>query len=482
MIHTARSTGASAPESASDPHADTIAAISTAPVSAGVGVIRISGPRSTEILRQMFRPVERGFTTFIPRTFHYGRLLDASNRAVDQALAVWFQAPHSFTGEDCVELHAHGGLAVLSALLDSALARGARPAERGEFTRRAFLNGKIDLSQAEAVAELIAAPSREGVYLASAKLEGLLGKRIDALRKKIESLRQRVCLAIDFPEEEGISLPPREFTGKVQALSADIRSLLQGYERARTWREGALVVIAGRVNAGKSSLMNALLGRPRAIVTDCPGTTRDYLEEQVSLAGLPVRLVDTAGLRLHADSPIEEEGMRRGLELAQQARCILLVLDGCMASPGTPLQETFAEEKKLALQFGPTRCIPVWNKADAADMPPDLEYFFGSPVIAISALHGTGMDELCNEVRRRCLEQGEDSEDALLAPNIRQAEALRLALEDLDLLCQSISGGMPMDICDTHLESAASRLACITGLNTAEETLNQIFSHFCIGK
>ncbi len=482
MIHSTRSTSLLSADSAPDPHADTIAAISTAPVSAGVGIVRISGPRATEILRQMFKPVERGFTSFIPRTFHYGRLLDASNKTVDQALAVWFKAPHSFTGEDCVELHAHGGLAVLTALLDSVLARGARPAERGEFTRRAFLNGKIDLAQAEAIAELVAAPSREGVYLASAKLEGLLGKRIAALREKIESLRQRVCLAIDFPDEESICLPPDEFTEKVRGISSDIRVLLRGYERARTWREGALVVIAGRVNAGKSSLMNALLGRPRAIVTDCPGTTRDYLEEQVNLAGLPVRLVDTAGLRLHADSPIEEEGMRRGMELAQNARCILLVLDGSLSVPGTPPEETFAEEKKLALKFGPTRCLPVWNKTDAAQMPPSLERFFGSPVVAISALQGTGTEELCEEVRRRCLEQGEEHEEAPLAPNVRQAEALRMALGDLELLCGAIAGGMPPDICDTHLEAAASRLAMITGLNTTEETLNRIFSDFCIGK
>ncbi|MBP3730438.1 MAG: tRNA uridine-5-carboxymethylaminomethyl(34) synthesis GTPase MnmE, partial [Mailhella sp.] len=417
----------------------------------------------------------------IPRTLHFGQLLDDTGRAVDEALAVWFQAPRSFTGEDCVELHAHGGLAVLAALLDSALARGARLAERGEFTRRAFLNGKIDLSQAEAVAELIAAPSREGVYLASAKLEGLLGKRIASLRSKLERLRQRVCLAIDFPDEDSISLPAQEFAAAVSMISKDIQSLLAGYERARSWREGSLVVIAGRVNAGKSSLMNALLGRPRAIVTSQPGTTRDYLEEQTHLAGLPVRLVDTAGLRWQTDDPIEKEGIKRGMELAQNARCILLVLDGALSVPGKSPSEIFAEEKELALQFGPTRCIPVWNKSDEEELPPDLEHFFGSQVLPISALHGSGLDELCMEIRRRCLENSGE-EEAILAPNLRQANALKLALEDLCLLQKAIEEGMPADICGIHLESAAQRLADVTGLNTTEETLNSIFSSFCIGK
>ena len=277
--------------------ADTIAAVATAPGAGGVGIIRISGPKSHDILRSMFRPSSRNFRDFTPRMLHHGHMLDRDGREADDALVVFFPAPHSFTGEDCAEIQGHGGPAVLAALLDSVLFRGARMADRGEFTRRAFMNGRMDLSQAEAVAELIAAPSREGVYLASAKLDGLLGHRVEELRGRLEYLRQRICLAIDFPDEEGECLPPQEFTAITDEVADGIRTLLAGYERARCWREGALVVLAGQVNAGKSSLMNAFLGRERAIVTEKPGTTRDYLEEQTSLAGLPVRLVDTAGLR-----------------------------------------------------------------------------------------------------------------------------------------------------------------------------------------
>ena len=216
---------------------------------------------------------------------------------LDEILAVYFPAPFSFTGEDVAEIHAHGGSVLLHTMLEYIISLGIRHAEAGEFTKRAFLNGRIDLAQAEAVAEIIAAPAIEGVRLAAAKLHGVLGKKIEGLREQIEYIRRRLCLAIDFPEEEGECLPPQEFHTLVDILSADISQLIAAYDRAKPWNEGSLVVLAGQVNAGKSSLMNALLGRQRAIVTAEAGTTRDYLEEPSSLAGMPVKLTDTAGLR-----------------------------------------------------------------------------------------------------------------------------------------------------------------------------------------
>lgn len=458
---------------------DTIAAVATAPGAGGVGVIRISGEKAHDILLSLFRPSSPSFRDFTPRMLHHGRILDADGREADDALVVFFKGPHSFTGEDCAEIQGHGGPAVMAALLESVLSRGARMAERGEFTRRAFLNGRMELSQAEAVAELIAAPSREGVYLASAKLDGLLGRRVEELRGRLEYLRQRVCLAIDFPDEEGECLPPQEFSAITQEVAAGIRALLAGYERARCWREGALVVLAGQVNAGKSSLMNAFLGRPRSIVTEKPGTTRDYLEEQTTLAGLPVRLVDTAGLREYSEDSIELEGMRRGRELMESARCVLLVLDGSRASSGS--LDVFDAERRLLQELGSERCLVLWNKADVAPLPEGVTHFHGALLLPVSARGGTGIDELCAAVRALCL-QGDTPEEGDIAPNIRQAEQLRKALAALEELEKAIALSVPPDLCSIHLETACAHLADITGLNSTEETLNAIFASFCIGK
>lgn len=463
--------------------ADTIAAVATAPGQGGIGVVRLSGPRARDILSALFRPASPHFSGFTPRMLHHGRIADPQGQELDDVLAVVFPAPHSFTGEDTAEIQGHGGPAVLQAVLEAALSHGARLADRGEFTRRAFLNGRLDLSQAEAVAELIAAPGVEGVRLASAKLDGLLGKRVSALRDRLEYLRQRVCLAVDFPDEEAECLPPAEFQAVTAEVADGARALLEGYRRARCWREGALVVLAGRVNAGKSSLMNALLGRPRAIVTAHPGTTRDYLEEETHLDGLPVRLVDTAGLRAHSDDPIECEGMRRGRELAEAAQAVLVVLDGTLAAScrnNRELPVVFGEEQALVEAIGPARCLAVWNKTDAAPPPAGVDAFCGAPLLAVSAREGSGLESLSKAVRRLCAKQPPQAGE--IAPNLRQARALERALDELNQLAADIDAAVPPDLCGLRLESAAAHLADITGLNSAEDTLNAIFADFCIGK
>ena len=460
--------------------ADTIAAVATAPGAGAIGVVRLSGPRSRAVLEAVFRPSSSRFTGFVPRTLHHGRIVDSHGADLDDALAVFFPGPHSFTGEDSAEIQGHGGAAVLQAVLEAVLTHGARQAERGEFTRRAFLNGRIDLSQAEAVAELVAAPGVEGVRLASAKLHGLLGRRVSELRERLEYLRRRVCLAVDFPDEEAECLPPAEFLAVTGEVLDGVRALLAGYRRARCWREGALVVLVGRVNAGKSSLMNALLGRPRAIVTERPGTTRDYLEEETALDGLPVRLVDTAGLRADSDDPIEREGMRRGRELADAAQAVLLVLDGALAASAPSPWAVFTEEKALVEAVGASRCLAVWNKADVAPLPPDAADFYGAPILEVSARTCRGLDELAAATRTLCGAQEPAPEE--IAPNLRQARALENALAELRDLERDIAAAVPPDLCGLRLESAAAHLADITGLNSADDTLNAIFADFCIGK
>jgi tRNA modification GTPase len=465
---------------ASRPGIDTIAAIATPPGAGGIGIVRISGPEAADILQALFRPSAAGFSGFTPRLLHHGRIVNGEGKELDDALAVFFPEPHSFTGEDTAEIHGHGGPAVLAAVLDAALRRGARAAGRGEFTRRAFLNGKMDLSQAEAVAEIIAAPGEEGVRLASAKLEGLLGRRVDALRQRLEYLRQRICLAVDFPDEEAECLPPAEFLAVTGTVMDGVRELLAGYLRARRWREGALVVLAGRVNAGKSSLMNALLGRPRAIVTEEPGTTRDYLEEETLLDGMPVRLVDTAGLRESGGDPVEKEGMRRGRELAEAAQVILVLLDGTLAAASGDPAGDFPLERELVGRLGKDRCLTVWNKEDIAPLPAGRTRFAGAPLLPVSALTGRGIDALASAVRAACRAQPPRAGE--IAPNLRQAHALESALAELENLAKDIELAVPPDLCGLRLESAAAHLAGITGLNSAEETLDAVFADFCIGK
>lgn len=458
---------------------DTIAAIATAPGAGGIGIVRVSGPGALPILEKLFAPAGKG--DYKPWTLRRGRVQDTEGNTLDDSLAVFMPGPKTFTGEDVAELQCHGGPVLLAAVLEACLRAGARLAERGEFTRRAFLNGRMDLTQAEAVAEMIAAPSKEGARLAAAKLDGVLGQRIGDLRERVEHLRAQICLAVDFPEEEVECLPQEGFLSAIADVKAAVASLLAGFERTRCWREGVTVALAGPVNAGKSSLMNALLGRQRAVVTEYPGTTRDFLEEPIQLAGLPVRLVDTAGLR-ETDNPAEAQGIQLGRSMIESADVVLLMVDGTEGT--TP--DTWA----LLSELGPERTILVWNKSDLATPPP---HWYGKETnlsvkpaahAVISARKGEGLETLAEAVRELALarSQGQEPEPGEAVPNLRQARSLTEVRGELEALEQDVLAGVPYDLCAVRLEGAASALAEITGLDTPEEVLNRIFASFCIGK
>ena len=455
---------------------DTIAAIASPVGTGGIGIVRVSGPAAKHILKRIFLPFSSRFTDFKPWTLHRGRVLDEHGDVLDDALAVFMPGPRTFTGEDVAEIHCHGGMALLGALLESILALGPRLAEAGEFSRRAFLNGRMDLAQAEAVAELISAPGKEGVLLAAAKLEGLLGRRVSSLREKLEDLRMRVCVAVDFPEEDLESLSRPDFLHGLENIAQAVRELLAGYTRNRCWQEGALVVLAGRVNVGKSSLMNALLGRERALVTAWAGTTRDFLEERMLLDGLPVRLVDTAGLRDSADE-VERLGIAASRRCVEAADLILLVLDGH--------EGCTREDRALLEELPPDRVLLVWNKSDlarsdAASMPGAA----GRGPVCTSAKTGDGLDELAAEVRRHIVRKsgGGSARPDGLHPNVRQAGALSRALDDLNACAHDVQNGLPYDICALHLDTAGMALAGLTGRDSSDELLQRIFSTFCIGK
>jgi tRNA modification GTPase len=470
---------------------DTLAAMATPPGSGGIAILRISGPAAFRVLERLFLPgsappaadAPRSPFLLRPRHMYFGHALDREGRILDQVLAVFMPGPHSATGEDVAEIHCHGGQGIAAALLESCLAAGARLAGPGEFTRRAFLNGRVDLTQAEAVAEIISASSREGIRLAQAKLDGLLGRRIAALRADLDALRQTIILAVDFPEEEGEVFLRPAFAAALERIRADIRVLLASFRRARLWREGARVVLAGRVNAGKSSLFNALLGRRRTIVSDLPGTTRDYIEESVSLEGLPVRLTDTAGLRPDGDG-IEVEGMGLSRRLAEEADCLLLVVDACEGI--APDDRDFLAAHRGAASQG--RLLLVLNKTDRAgdgqaaarNLLPE-----NCPVFAVSARDGDGLGELIRGIReavqgrgKGCLEPGPGD----LAPNVRQAGLLETVLEELTALGEDLDRQLPPDILGVRLDAAADALDEVTGGSSTEELLDRIFSSFCIGK
>lgn len=464
---------------------ETIAAIATPPGPGGIGIVRVSGPCSFRILERLFRPARRDFSGFRPWMLHRGRITDQYGQTLDDALAVFMPGPRTFTGEDIAELQCHGGPALLAAILEACLAAGARLAERGEFSRRAFLHGRMDLAQAEAVAEMIAAPGVEGTRLAATRLNGLLSQRITHLRERLEALRAQFCLAVDFPDEEVESVAPEQFLTTLEEVDTALGALLAGFERSRCWREGILVVLAGPVNAGKSSLMNAFLGRERAIVTEHPGTTRDFLEESVLLNGLPARLVDTAGLR-ETNNPAEAQGIRMGRSMIDAADVILLMVDG---SEGLT-----AEQQSLLNELGPERIILVWNKSDLV-MPPADWYVTPSACgeatallpaasVVISAKTGEGLEVLAAAIRTLALARGQSGElePDTVVPNLRQADNLRRTRVELAALAADIRNGIPYDLCAVRLESAASTLGEITGLDTPEDVLNRIFASFCIGK
>jgi tRNA modification GTPase len=381
--------------------------------------------------------------------------------------------PGSFTGEDVVELQCHGGGAILRRVVEECLAGGARLAEAGEFSKRAFLNSRLDLTQAEAIMELVGAPTAVAVGLAGSKLEGHLARRIGELRMGLEALRVQLCVAVDFPEDEVECLAPGDLAQGVAGIRESMAELAGNYDRGRCWRDGALVVLAGQVNAGKSSLMNAILGINRAIVTDIPGTTRDYLEESVQIDGLPVRLVDTAGLRSALDS-VELMGIERSRELLSRADLVLLVIDSELG-PGAEDLDLAAENKNL---------LVVANKMDLVTGEPlwtGESPWKDKEICRLCAKHGQGIAGLLAEIRRMVASAGAP-ESGTLVPNLRQHAALVRAAEELGLLLDELEAGLPYDILSVRLDTACAILAEITGEITSEEVLRAVFDGFCIGK
>lgn len=454
----------------------TIAAVATPIGHGAVGLIRVSGPLGPDVLHHLFVSSRPGFVRCRPYRLHHGHLHDGSGRLLDEVLLCHMPAPRAFTGEDVMEINCHGSPAILQSILEILQTRGIRAADPGEFTQRAFLNGRMDLTQAEAVAEVINAVTPTGVLLAQKKLSGGLRRLIQSLRAELEDLRARLCLAVDFPEEDVECLDPRDFQRSLDSVGARLRELLANREATRIWARGALCVLAGPVNAGKSSLLNAFLGRERAIVSDAPGTTRDYIEAALTLRGLGIRMVDTAGIRQSEDA-VELAGLAAGDELRAEADLVLFVLDGSL-----PLT---AQEACAPSRFMPERTLVVMNKADLPRARPDPAGLFtdqGFEVLPVSAKTAQGLEVLRERIRARLTAQTPAPGADMLTPNLRQTEALQRAVSEIEELTRDIRGHAPYDLLGVRLESVCSILAHITGEIASEDVLRDIFSRFCIGK
>ena len=385
----------------SDPFQDTIAAIATPPGEGGIGVVRLSGPQALDVASRVFSPhAGGGLRKFTSHTMYLGHVVDPSTRtAIDEAYLVLMRAPRSFTGEEVVELHGHGGRVSLQAILNVVVRHGARLATPGAFTRRAFLNGRIDLAQAEAVLEIVRARTEAGLKAAMRQLQGGLSERVREVRDELLALLAALEASVDFPEE-GIDFPEiGEIEKRIDLIAEGLQALIQKAREGRLLREGASVVIAGRPNVGKSSLLNALLGRERAIVSAVPGTTRDTVEGEFQIGGIPVRLIDTAGLRQATDDPVETEGLRRTRAAMEQADLTIFVVDGSEGLTAPDLRGWTESQGSRVL---------VVNKSDlpAALSPATYQEQFGVEPCFTSAITGWGIEALREELKDLHLARG----------------------------------------------------------------------------
>jgi tRNA modification GTPase len=444
--------------------ADTIAAVASAPGIGGVGVLRVSGPGAGAIAGRLLGRAPR------PRHAHYAAFADAAGEIIDRGLLLWFPAPRSYTGEDVLELQGHGSPVALRRLLGRTIELGARHARPGEFSERAFLNGKLDLAQAEAVADLIASGSDAAARAAMRSLDGEFSRRVHALTEAVVRLRVWIEAAIDFPEEEIDFLATPQLADDLAALRARLAELLAGARRGVRLADGLHVVIVGRPNVGKSSLLNALAASERAIVTEIAGTTRDVLRETIDLDGIALTLVDTAGLR-EADDLVEREGIRRARAELERADLALLLDDG--AAPDDVAELRADLPAQLAH-------IVIHNKIDLADGRPRVETIAGTAHIWLSARSGAGLDLLIAELKRHA-GQGESAEGAFTA-RARHVAALERAGEHLAAAEQALLVHRAGELAAEELRQVQHALDEITGEFSSDDLLGEIFSSFCIGK
>jgi tRNA modification GTPase len=459
---------------------DTIAAISTPIGEGGIGIVRLSGKDSMEIAEKIFySPKNKSLKQQKSYSVTHGFIKNPlTGKKIDEVLIMIMRSPYTYTREDVVEINCHGGIVPLRKTLELVLKHGARLADPGEFTKRAFINGRIDLSQAEAVLDLVRSKTDASRRIAIEQLQGGLSEKITLLRDILTGLCVNVETYIDFPEDEIETASKQTLLKSMDDIYIELQSLLKTYEEARFFREGLSTAIIGRTNVGKSSLLNALLKKNRAIVTHIPGTTRDVIEEYLNIKGLPLRIMDTAGIRDVQDIA-EKEGVKRSLESIENADLVIAIFDR-----SEPLRE---EDFEVIEKIKNKNVIFVLNKSDLpaavnGNSFSSLIQRPSSPVLNISATRGDGLEELKDKIFGSCLKDWKEEREGVVVSNIRHKISIEHAVASLDRAKSALSDDQPLEILALELRDSLDRLGEIVGFVTTEDILNKIFNEFCIGK
>jgi tRNA modification GTPase len=447
---------------------ETIAAIATPPGEGGVAIIRICGHDALTVAEKVFSGPIRSYQT---HTAHFGKILDQERNTVDEVLVLVMLKPRSYTGEDTVEIHCHGGSLVTKRVLETVLKAGARAAQPGEFTFKGFINGKLDLAQAEAVQALIGAKNDLAARMAGQQLQGKLSKYIASFQHQLTDIAAILEAWVDFPEEDLEFATIEEVIAALQSIQQQMQAFAETFEDGKMVSHGITLCLAGPPNVGKSSLMNALLGKERAIVTDIPGTTRDLIEEELKLGPLHFRLIDTAGIR-ETDEKIEQEGIRRSRQAMQQADLILLVLDAS--------REICHEAEYLLSSAPKNTTLVIWNKIDLPEAQSPPAHL--SHAVQVSAQTGQGLDSLRQSIDSLIWRQGPPAKDEVVITHLRHYQALTQAITALQALIDGLKTGTSPEFLSSDMFKALRELGTILGTNVTEDILTAIFSKFCIGK
>lgn len=452
----------------------TIAAIATASGEGGIGIVRISGIDSKKIVSKIFFPKKnQSFIDIESNRMIYGLVKDLNKSVVDEAMVVFMQAPHSYTGEDVVEIQCHGNTAALKKILQLVISLGSRLAEPGEFTKRAFLNGQLDLTQAEAVMDIIKARSERALKMAVNNQQGLLSQEINALREKLVNVMVQIEVAIDYPDDDIEEPTAKAVSEEIIIVQKQVKKLISSSNTGRIMREGLRVVIVGKPNVGKSSLLNILLKDERAIVSQIAGTTRDVIEERLLIAGIPIVLVDTAGIR-YTEDIIEKIGVDRSYKSIQQADLLLVVLDG---------SENLVQEDYDVLNLVlDKKYLVLINKQDLKQklvLPPEIKQ---ENVLSISANTGEGLNFLEQWLEKFVFGANEAGIESVLVQNIRHESLLKETAGHLAEALEALVKGLPLDCATIDINQAIEKLGLITGVTVSDEIIKEIFARFCLGK